>query len=71
MVLTEVILPTRGHMPLNIIMHIGALFLTTQKMVKYLGVKLDCRLTYWAQIEQAANKATIVAGVEYRRPNAE
>ncbi len=48
---------TRGHMPLEVSMQIDDTSLVTQKVVKYLGIQLDCRLTYWAQIRHAATKA--------------
>lgn len=60
---TEVILMTKAHMPLEISMQFGDMSLVTQKAVKYLGLRLDCRLTYWAQIQHAATKAAKVTGM--------
>lgn len=60
---TEVIMMTRGHIPLEVSMQVGELTLVTRRALKYLGVRLDCRLTYWAQIQHAAAKAAKVTGM--------
>lgn len=54
---TEVLLLTRRHIPLEIEMHIGDTQILTKKVVKYLGIRLDSKLTYSAQINYATNKA--------------
>lgn len=60
---TEVILMTRSHIQLEMSMQIGDVSLVTRKNLKYLGVRLDCRLTYWPHIKDVATKAAKVAGM--------
>ena len=38
-------------------MSIGDVSMVTKKAVKYLSIRLNCRLNYWAQIQHAATKA--------------
>lgn len=60
---TEVILLTRRHMPLEIEMQTNEVNLTTSKVVKYLGVRIDSRLSFWAQIQHAITKASKITGM--------
>lgn len=60
---TEVILMTMAHIPLEISMQIGDVTLVTKKAVRYLGLRLDCRLNYWAQIQHVATKAAKLTGM--------
>ncbi|XP_036317690.1 uncharacterized protein LOC118732668, partial [Rhagoletis pomonella] len=54
---TELILLTKKHIPLEVSMKLTGITLKTQRVIKYLGVRLDPRLTYWAQMQHAAAKA--------------
>lgn len=54
---TELLLLTRKHVPLEVEMQVCENTITTQKVVKYLGIRLDSKLSYWAQIKYAATKA--------------
>lgn len=54
---TELLLLTRRHMPTEIEMRIDNEIMFTQKSIKYLGISLDPKLTYWAQIQYATTKA--------------
>lgn len=54
---TELILLTRKHIPLEVDMRVHSETIKTSRVLKYLGVRLDNKLTYWAQIQHAAEKA--------------
>lgn len=54
---TELLLLTRRHIPLEVEFQVGDRPCTTQRAVNYLGVRLDPRLTFSAQIQYAAEKA--------------
>ena len=54
---TELLLLTRRHINVEMEMRVSNEVIKTQKAVKYLGITLDPKLTYWAQIQQAATKA--------------
>lgn len=54
---TELLLLTRRHIPTEIEMRIGDEIMVTQNAVKYLGIRLDPKLTYGAQIQYATEKA--------------
>lgn len=60
---TELVLLTRKHIRLEIPMLVGDISLTTKKAVRYLGVRLDSKLSFWAQIQYAAKKAGKVTGL--------
>lgn len=60
---TEVILLTKQHIPLEIEFQTTEITLTTSTVVKYLGVRIDSRLSFWAQIQYAATKAAKVTGM--------
>ncbi|XP_053968294.1 uncharacterized protein LOC128869714 [Anastrepha ludens] len=55
---TELILFTRARIPVEVTMPVYTQNKTTSKVVKYLGIKPDHKLTYWAQIQYAAQKST-------------
>ncbi len=57
---TELVLLTKKHIPTIVDMRTITETLRTQKVVNYLGVRIDSRLTYWAQIQHAAKKASII-----------
>lgn len=48
---TELLLLTRRHIPTEVEMHIDNEKIVTQKFIKYLGIRLDTKLTYSAQIQ--------------------
>lgn len=54
---TELLLLTRRHTPVEVEMQIGSETMVTQKSITYLGIRLDPKLTYSAQIHYAATKA--------------
>ena len=55
---TELLLLTRQHIPVNIFeINIGNLVIPTKNSIKYLGVRLDSKLTYSEQIEYATARA--------------
>lgn len=54
---TELLLLTKKHIPLEVEMRICVNTISTQKVVNYLGIRLDNKLSYWAQIKYAAIKA--------------
>ena len=60
---TELILLTRQHIPLELDVRVCDTTLRTKKVVSYLGIRLDPRLTFWAQIHHAAIKASKVSGL--------
>lgn len=53
---TELIFLTKRHIPLEIEMRVNENRIKTQRAVKYLGIKLDSRLTFSAQAQYAAKK---------------
>ena len=55
---TEIILLTKRHIPLEVEMQVFEESITSKKDLKYLGMKLDSKLSYWAQIKYATIKAT-------------
>ncbi|KAM8707458.1 hypothetical protein ACLKA7_011527 [Drosophila subpalustris] len=55
---TELLLLTRSHIPLEVPLQVCGHPKSTQRSAKYLGLQLDCRLNYWAQIQHAAKKAS-------------
>ncbi|KAL7726529.1 hypothetical protein ACLKA6_001151 [Drosophila palustris] len=55
---TELLLLTRSHIPLEVPLQVCGYAKSTQRSAKYLGLQLDCRLNYWAQIQHAAKKAS-------------
>lgn len=57
---TELLLLTRRHIPIEIDMHVGDLIIPTKTSTKYLGIRLDPKLTYSKQIEYATTKAAKV-----------
>ena len=54
---TEIVLLTRWHIPREIDIRIQDGTIKTQQSIKYLGVRLDSKLTYSAQIRHASIKA--------------
>lgn len=60
---TEIIFLTNKHMPLEVDIRACNTSLTTKRAVKYLGLKLDCRLNFWAQIQHAATRASRIVGM--------
>lgn len=60
---TEVLLLTRKHIPTVIPIQVSNSRQTTQKSIRYLGVNLDSKLSFWTQIHFAATKAGKVTGL--------
>lgn len=54
---TELILLTRKHIPLEVNMQVHSETIKTTRTLKYLGIRMDNKLTYWAQIQHAAKKS--------------
>lgn len=54
---TELLFLTNRHIELQFEMQVSSSTIFTQKAANYLGVRLDCKLKYWAQIKHAATKA--------------
>lgn len=54
---TELLLLTRQRIPLEINMQFGEAVIPTKKSLTYLGIRLDSKLTYSAQIRYATTKA--------------
>lgn len=54
---TELILLTRKHITLEVDMQVHSETIRTTKVLKYLGIRIDNKLTYWAQIQHAAEKS--------------
>lgn len=59
---TELLLLTRRHIPLEVDMQVDNITMKTQKSIKYLGVRLDSKSTYSAQIRHASTKAAKTVG---------
>lgn len=57
---TELLLLTRRQIPIEIDMQIGEVIIPTKKTVNYLGIRLDSKLTFSAQIDYASMKATVI-----------
>ena len=56
----ELILFTSRRIPLELPMQINTETFTTKQSVKYLGLHIDNRLNYWAQIKKVSNRAAEV-----------
>lgn len=54
---TELIILTRKHMPTEIPMVTQFGVFETKKIMKYLGIRLDSKLSFWPQIQHATKKA--------------
>lgn len=54
---TELMIITRRHIPLSVEMRVLTKNITTQNSIKYLGLRLDSRLNFNAQLRHAAMKA--------------
>lgn len=54
---TEIVLLTRRRIPTNIQVNVGEEPILAKRAVKYLGVRLDTKLSYWEQIRTASEKA--------------
>lgn len=54
---TEIVLLTRKRIPTIINMMVGPQLVTTSRSTKYLGVKLDSKLTFWEHIHGVCEKA--------------
>lgn len=55
---TELVMLTKRHIPLEINMQVSDQVIRTTRTLNYLGVRLDPRMTFWAQIHYAAKKAS-------------
>lgn len=55
---TEIVLLTRRRIPTIVEMRVGEETVLTKKAVKYLGLHIDTKLTYWEQIRYATEKAS-------------
>ena len=64
---TKVTPTTMANILLEISMQIGDVSLVTKMAVRYLGLRLDCRLNYWAQIQHATTKAAKLTGMSSRQ----
>ena len=58
---TELVIITTRHMPLTVEMQVLTEKIHTQPYIKYLGLKLDCRLNFTAQLQHSAQKASQAA----------
>lgn len=47
---TDIVLLSRQTIPIQLVMKVGTDSIVTNKAVKYLGLYLDCKLSYWEQI---------------------
>lgn len=54
---TELLIITRKHIPVEVDMRVLSETIKTRRWIKYLGLRLDPRLTFRDQFEQAATKA--------------
>lgn len=54
---TELLILTKRHIPTEIPVYTVGGTLQSSKTIKYLGIHLDSKLTYWAQINHAVTKA--------------
>ena len=54
---TELVIITRRHMPLTAEMQVLEVKIHTQPYSKHLGVKLDCRFNFTAQLQHSAKNA--------------
>lgn len=59
---TEIVLLTRKRIPTITDFQVGVDVISSKPAVKYLGVHLDTKLSYWVHIKQAVEKATKVVG---------
>lgn len=59
---TEILLITRKHMPLELDFNVGEVTLTSKRVLNYLGIRLDPKLTFNNQIQFSANKAAKITG---------
>ena len=57
---TEIVMLTRRMIPTEIPMSVGDVEVQTKTAAKYLGVVLDCRLSWWEHIKMVCDKATRV-----------
>ncbi|XP_037929314.1 uncharacterized protein LOC119663784, partial [Teleopsis dalmanni] len=55
---TELIILTKQQIPLEIEMRVWNSTIKTSKEMKYLGIQLDSRMSFWAQIKHAGEKAS-------------
>ncbi|KRK05561.1 uncharacterized protein Dyak_GE27431 [Drosophila yakuba] len=56
---TELLLVTRRRIPLEIDMRVGENVIRTRKDIKYLGVRLDSKLTFSSHIQETRKRATV------------
>ncbi|KAF6212789.1 hypothetical protein GE061_010498 [Apolygus lucorum] len=59
---TEIVLLTRKRIDRNIQMLVDGQSIITSDVIKYLGVMLDVKLSFWAHICKAADRAAAVVG---------
>lgn len=57
---TEIVMLTRKRIPTVIPMAVGAEVVTTRRSAKYLGVTLDCKLTFRDHIQKVCERASAV-----------
>lgn len=57
---TEIVLLTRRRIPTILEIQVGSETIITKEAVKYLGVRLDTKLTYWQHIKFASERAAKV-----------
>lgn len=55
---TELLLLTRKNIPVEVDMRIDDILVKTKRSIKYLGIRLDTKLTYAEQIRHATTKAS-------------
>jgi hypothetical protein len=56
---TEIVMLTRRRIPKVIPMTVGNVEVQTKAAAKYLGVMLDCRLTWWEHIQMVCDRAAM------------
>lgn len=54
---TEIVILTKKRMDVVLPMRLGDEVVVTKLVAKYLGISVDCRLNFWEQIKQTADKA--------------
>lgn len=57
---TEIVLLTRRQIPTIVVVRVGDETIATKEAVKYLGLRLDTKLSFWNQIRHSSEKAAKV-----------
>ncbi|KAK9729472.1 Reverse transcriptase (RNA-dependent DNA polymerase) [Popillia japonica] len=54
---TEIVILTKRRIETTIPVKVGAAEVMTKPTIKYLGINVDCKMTFWPQIRRTADKA--------------